>query len=647
MKDLYEYLQLAYSDPINLNDATSEDLLSLYILNQRQVQNFMDYRDTNGPLLSIYELQAIAGFDVVTIHKLLPFVITEERRFDTRSLLKRIAQEDNKVLIFRSERTLEEAQGFKKEVSDTDGVSPPRFDGDRNKLYARFRTSKSKDFSIGLTMEKDAGERFNFDNGVKRYGPDFLSYHLYFENQGRWKTVVLGDYNIQLGQGLILGAGFNPGKGSETITTIRRPNTGIRPYTSVLESGFFRGGAATYSLGNIDLTGFYSNHFLDAGIQSDSTLTDLDEFISSIQQSGLHRTNTELNSKDQVREEVIGSNLTYNSRNRNFTLGFSFVNSEYNIPLLRRPNDYNQFEFQGGHNYTGSLFSNFLWQNLNLFGETAISKSGGIGAIGGLIASLSDEISVSLVLRNYQRNFHSFYGNAFGESSRNINEKGIYWGLKISPWRQITFTAYYDYFRFPYLRYRSEAPSDGHEYLARLTFRPRKDFRIYAQYRQESKERNTDLIANLQLLARGIKRNYLINLDYEPNDVISLKSRVQWSDFTIQDELTHGFALIQDFNFTINKLKIGTRFVLFDSDDFDNRQFAYEKDVLYAFSIPAYSGVGIRNYLLLQYALGKKTTIWFRIARTRRNDTNEIGSAPNKIDANHKTDLKFQIRYKI
>lgn len=646
-EDLYESLLLLYTSPLNLNTATVDDLAGLYILAPNQVKNLVDYRAANGQLISIYELQAIPGFDLVSIRKLLPFVSVEEKKSDTRSILQRIVEEKNKFLLIRTERTIEESEGYRRNETDSTAGLSPKYSGDRNKVYSRFRASKSKDFSIGFTMEKDAGEQVSFDKTHKRYGPDFLSYHVILENQGNWKSIAFGDYQIQLGQGLLFGAGFNPGKGSETITTIRRTSTGIRPYSSVLESGFFRGGAVTYTLGHFDLTGFYSHQFVDANIQNDTTVSESDEFISSIQATGFHRTEAELINKDQVREQVGGGNITYHTANRNGSVGLSIVNTRYNVPLTKRPTSYNQFEFGGKQNYAGSLFSNFLWQNLNFFGEVAISKSGGTGAIGGLIASLSNRIAISLVLRNYQRDFHSFYGNSFGESSRNINEKGIYWGLKFSPLRKLFFTAYYDRFKFPWLRFRAEAPSKGYEYLVRLNFRPVSNLSLYGQIRQESKERNSNRDNNLQLLSFGTKRNYLLNLDYQPNDIISIKSRLQWSEFSFEGKRTDGFAIIQDFNFKIGKIKIGTRFALFDVDDFENRQFAYEKDVLYAFSIPAYSGVGIRNYLLFQYRLSNKLTFWARFSRTTRNDLDRIGSGLDEINGNHKTDLKLQVRYKL
>jgi hypothetical protein len=589
--------------------------------------------------LSIYELQAIPTFDIQIIRKILPFITLDNQPLEHRPLIQRIIEEENNFLLMRVKRTLEKSSGFK---ANEDSLAP--FPGDRNKIYTRYRVSRFNDFSIGFTMEKDAGEEFDFDGSKKRYGPDYLSYHLMLENLGKFKSMLIGDYQIQLGQGLLLGAGFNPGKGAETITTVRRSSNGIRPYTSVLESGYFRGAAATYSLGQIDLTGFYSNFLQDGNIEIDSISGD--EFVSSIQVSGNHRTPSELDNKDRVREEVIGTNLTYRSVRNDFQVGMTFINTKYDMPIFKKPNTYNQFEFDGARNNNVGAFGSYLWQNLNFFGEVAMSESGGLGMVGGMIASLSNQLAISIVLRNYHRDFHAFYGNAFGETTRNINERGIYWGAKITPSRKVILTAYYDKFSFPWLKIGVGVPSQGFEYLARLTILPAKNVLVYGQFRQEGKDRDIDSGSNLQLIEQGVKDNYLINLDYKPTSWVDLKSKVQWSRFNFLDLASHGFAIIQDLNFIIGKIKISTRFALFDTDNFDNRQFAYEKDVLYALSIPAYNGVGIRNYFLFQYKVNRKITFWLKVARTTRNDVESIGTGLTEINEDHKTDITFQTRYK-
>lgn len=646
--ELYEALLLYYSNPLSLNKATREDLKSLYILSPYQVSSILDYRQQFGDFLSIYELQAVPGLDQATIYKMLPFVSVRDEGLaaDNRPLLKRILSEPNNYLLLRYERTLEEKKGYTTPVIAPGETPPSRYAGSSGKHYARFRVSHPRDFSLGITAEKDAGEEYTWDPETSRYGADYYSFHFQLMNKGRLKNLVVGDYQIQYGQSLLLGAGFTVGKGSETITTVRRSNLGIRPYTSVLETDFFRGAAATYELSKqFELTTFYSRLPQDAIVQNDSVET-FQDFISSIQSSGFHRTPSEITAKDQILEQTYGGTLLYKDKIDNLQLGLNVVVNDFEVPLIRRDALYNKFEFRGTDNYNTGVFFNYVWQNVSLFGEAARSKSGGIGAVGGAIISLTPQLETSIVLRNYDRDFHSFYGRAFGETTtRNINERGWYWGLKYKPSRKYEFSAYFDQFAFPWLKFGINAPTTGYEYLLRANYKPSRNILLYGQFRQQAKYDNlTGQEEPIDFPLNGIKRNYLLNLDLKVCDNLGFKSRVQWSDYRFDDEFTNGYAIMQDVYLTYWKFRLSTRMAIFDTDDFENRQYAYERDVLYAFSIPAYSGVGTRYYLLLQYGVTRNIDLYARIARSSFRDRETVGSSLEEIDGNIKTDVKFQVR---
>ena len=59
---------------LDLNHADASDLAALGLLTEIQVQQFILYRKFLGKLLSLYELQAIPGWDLSTIREVLPFV---------------------------------------------------------------------------------------------------------------------------------------------------------------------------------------------------------------------------------------------------------------------------------------------------------------------------------------------------------------------------------------------------------------------------------------------------------------------------------------------------------------------------------------------------------------------------------------------
>ncbi len=643
-EDIYESLLVYYIQKLNLNKASKEELATLYILNPTQLQDFIQYRSDFGKLLSIHELQVIPSFNLSTIQQLLPFVTVEESSAVTKPFHKRVMEAENSNLLLRYKSRLEQQVGYKNS-SSSDSVKslPPRYLGDRNKLYGRLRTHRKGDFSFGFTFEKDEGETVSFQKNQN--GFDFYSYHLLMENKLGFNKIMMGDFQLQVGQGLIFGAGFNPGKGAETINSTKRNTLGFRPYTSVLETGFFRGVGLSKAFRKWELLAFYSRLKQDGTIRSDTTFSDFDEFVNSIQKTGLHRTENELRNMNRVNEASFGGVIHFKP-NRNLSLGLAALRSSYSTPLQRTPNNYNQFEFQGDRNHIQSIFGQYNWQNIVVFGEVAQSKSSGIGGVGGLISSLSKKIDLAMVFRNYEKNFHSFYGNSFAESSRNINEKGVYWGLSIAPNHRHKINLYYDWFRFPWLRYGTEAPSDGNEWLIRYTYKPAKSVLLYAQLRQQTKQVNRP-IKNLNTLTDQTRYNYLFNVTYALSPNLELKTKVQGSHQTEAGLFTKGFAILQDIMFKVWVLKVNARAALFDTDNFDNAQYVYENDVLYAFSIPAYSGRGIRNYVMIRFDPLKRVSMWVRYGRFTYRDREKVGSGLELSDGNTSSEIKVMARIKI
>lgn len=636
-QELYENIALILSNPINLNKATAEQLRFLNLLSEYHVQNLLKYREEYGDMLSVYELQAVPGFDLPTINKIIPFV-TVDNATTQGSLWKRIRKEENNYLIIRYDRTLESKAGFSESASDE-----TRFRGNENEMYVRFRTSRPGDFSVGFTIEKDAGEEISWNTSQHQYGLDFNSFHAQLQNKGKLKNMIIGDYQTQFGQGLLLGGSFGYGKGSETVMTIRRSNLGFLPYTSVNEAGYKRGAAITYGLNSsFSLSSFYSFAWRDATL----VLDDSDAaFVSSFQTTGLHRNENEIANRQQIQEQNYGAVLNF--QKKSIDAGIIINAIHFNTPVNRSPQPYNQFTFAGHNANNVGIFLNYTLQNITLFSEAAKTLNEGYGLTAGILGSITTKLDIALHIRHYQRNFYSLYSNAFAESSLPQNESGIYWGWKYTWNRKFSASGYADLFKFPWLRYRSYSPSDGHEWLLRFTYQPSKNVTIYAQAREESKTRNISTEQNnLYHTAAGTKRNYWINCDYGLTQTIKFKTRAQFSTFENGGISSNGMALIQDISIDVGRLTLTGRYALFDTDDYDNRQYVYERDVWLAYSLPAYSGVGIRNYLLAEYTLSKQLSFWIRVAHTRYSDREEIGSGADTIEGDTKNDIRVQARIK-
>ncbi|QOI98480.1 MAG: helix-hairpin-helix domain-containing protein [Flammeovirgaceae bacterium] len=638
-EELYENLALLLSNPININTANTEQLRFLNLLTEAQVQSLVNYRTENGPLISMYELQAVPGFEVPDILRITPFFIVSNPAtgFD-RSFLKRITQSDNSYFIMRYDRTLETKAGFTNSVSESQ-----QFKGKEDKLYLRFRSARPGDYSFGFTMEKDAGEQMAWSSSKKQYGFDYNSFHAQVLNKGRVKNLIVGDYQAQFAQGLLLGGNFGFGKGGETVTTVRRSNLGFMPYTSVNELGYLRGAAVTYELHkNIFVSSFYSNAFRDASIADDSTEQ---SFAAAFQTTGLHRNEAELSSRKRIREQQYGVIINY--RIRQTEAGFIFNHIDYNLIISRTPRAYNQFAFSGNGLDNIGIFLNHTVKNFTFFSEAGKTLNRGYGVVAGLLGSITQQFDLVLHFRNYQRNFYSLYANAFAEGSLPINEGGIYWGWKYRWNKKYNVAGYADLFHFPWLRYRSYTPSDGHEWLLRFTYQPVRSVLLFVQVREESKVRNLSTSeSNLYLTGEGIKRNLWLNADYGLGTKLRLKTRAQFSSYIINNRKTYGMALLQDVAINFGRLSVTARYALFDTDDYDNRQYVYERDVWLAYSLPAYSGIGIRSYILAEYGLSRRLSIWLRWARTTYTHQEVIGSGADAITGNKRNDLRMQVRFR-
>ncbi|WP_111669459.1 ComEA family DNA-binding protein [Algoriphagus litoralis] len=648
-ESIYEVLLQLYLNPLDINKADAEVLQATYLLNPSQIGSLINYRNTYGPLLSPYELQAVPEFDLVTIENLLPFITLGTSGLKSKKFWDRVRDEEQAYVLFRHQRTWEKRRGFSPADTSSNGTLSSRYLGDPNTVYLRFRIQHARDFSMGVTLDKDAGEQFTWDGKTGRFGFNFFSFHFTRYYVGKWKTIALGDFQASFGQGLIFGAGYTLGKGAETVPTVRRSSIGILPYTAALEFGYFRGIGLTRQFKNWQAS-FIASHVARDGrisIARDSLDSD-NETISSFSQSGLHRTQSELSTKNQFQETSLGGNTQYAHPSGKFQVGANALFTRFSRPWLRTPQIYNRFEFAGQSNLVSSLYFNYNWKNFFLFGESALSQSGGSGTVLGFVSSLSKQVDFSLLWRNYDKDFHSFYSSGFSENTRPINERGVYMGIQIKPEKRWKINAYYDFFNFPWLRYRVYAPSKGYEWLARISYQPSRNLIAFIQIREEQKDRNLSDSGEpaLPYLVKPVNKiNGLLSLETHVTKDFFLRSRILMSRVKIEDKISHGLMILQDVQYGQKNWRLTGRIALFDAETYDNRLYAFENNVLWTFSIPAFSGQGMRYYLLGQYQFTPKLTAYLRFARTSYTDREVISSGLQTIEGPNQTDTALMIRY--
>lgn len=639
--DLFNF----YDNPLNLNLATEEDLIRLHLLTDVQVVSLLNYRKFYGDFITIYELAAIDELDQNTIEMVLPFVTVNKVDRDDFKWKDAIRYSRHEI-IARYQNTFEEKEGYIIKPDSVLAESPnSQYLGSSDKLYLRYRNRYKDRLSWGFTAEKDAGEQFF--KGTQKQGFDFYSGHLFVRKIWKLNAVALGDYQVNFGQGLTMWSGFGIGKSADVMNG-KRYATGLRPYTSVNESRFLRGGAANFQNEKIDLTVFGSVKKIDANINSGDTLNGFDNSFTSFQISGFHRTPGELEKKNTLRESIVGGEFAL--KGNNYRIGVSSVYTSYDQPLIIDTTGYKKYKFSGSQLLTTGLNYRFYIRKLTIFGETAASDNLKFGTVNGLSWHVDPRLDLLLIYRNYDKSFQSLYSTGFGESSDNTGERGLYIGAQARINKKVSVNAYYDQFKFTYYKWLTNDLSHGREYFGQINYKASRNANFYVRLRNKVTQRNTkDDVEGIKGQEFIRKNTIRVNYDQRINWQWSFKTRFEWVNHFYGDQKSKGVMFFQDVKFRLRKIPLTLygRYAIFDTDNYDSRIYAYENDLLGVFSIPSYYYKGIRTYLMFKYDLGRKIDLWLRWDVFSYANRDSISSGLEEIQGSERTTIKMQLKIKL
>lgn len=632
-------------NPINLNSTNTEQLEKLIFLSDFQIENLLNHVASTGGMLTIYELQLIDGYTIDVIKKLLPFVKVEEVKEREKVKIHNVLKYGMHKIIPQAQFIIQTQEAYKP-VHDTILAESPNkvFQGDRMKYLLRYRFNyKSKVFA-GITMEKDAGEKFAFNNNY--YGFDYYSAHFQINDIGKLKTLTVGDFQAKFGQGLVMWSGFGMGKSSDVLN-IRKKAQGIRRYTSTDENKFYRGVGTTFKFNDFEITAFASRKKIDANLEYNDTIdSDLAE-ITALQNTGYHRTISEIEDKNVIGESVIGGNISY--KHNIFKIGLNSIYYQYDAIINKSDNAYNYFELNENNNFNLSIDYTLFYKKISFFGEAATDKNYGTAFLNGLILDIVPQISFSVLHRYYQKNYTAYYANAFVESSKVNNESGFFYGLIFQPIAKMKISAYADMFKFSWLKSRVNSPSGGVEYLIQTDYYINRRINMYFRWKAETKMNNlpsgSDVIVDVD---RQKKDYFRYHISYSASRMLKLRSRIEFSTYNFNNEYESGFLAYQDVNLILRTVPIGLyfRYAIFETT-YNTRFYEYENDILYSFSVPAYSGRGSRLYFMLKYEILDNIDLRLRYSHFYYRDDDSIGSGLNEITGNLKSEFKIQFTIKL
>ncbi|MDR0420261.1 MAG: helix-hairpin-helix domain-containing protein [Prevotellaceae bacterium] len=630
LEQIYEQFANLLDNPVNLNKATRADLEQLYVLSDFQIASIIEYVKDNGKMISKYELSLIHGFNNEFAESLYPFVTVDSdyeyvAKSDTANFKDMISRGRHQI-IARAKHLLEKQEGYKDDATT-------KFAGSPMSLYVRYTYQYDNRLKWNITTEKDAGEKYL----------DFISGHIQYDSKKTLKRLVVGDFQAQFGQGLVLWNGFGVNK-SVVGTVLRKRARGVYGYTSTDENKYFRGVASNLEFNRFNLSMFISYKNRDATI-TDST----NKVFKTLQTTGLHRTDSEISNKNSINETALGGNINYEYKN--LKVGISGLWHRFGADYVRDLQPYNMFELNKSSNFNYSADLQWMWKRIILFAETAFDSNTKNASVIGANFSLEQNIQLSLLYRNYARDYQSLYAQSFGNTSKSQNEEGFFIATIFSPLRNVTLSGYFDIFSFPWLKYRINAPSQGYSYAFRIHYSLNYKTKMYIDVKQKNSNENyTPPDGHITQTVDKSDFHVKYNINYTLFGKLMMQNRLEYSSSKRGNEPREkGFMIFQDaaFHFTAIPLDVSLRYAYFNTDSWNTRIYAYESDMLYSYSVPAYYMKGQRFYLNLQYSLTKRINLWLKASQTRYSNRETTGSGITKIDSNKQTEIKAQIIVKL
>lgn len=642
--DLQEQLEYYIKHPININIANRTQLERLVFLTESDIQALLTHRTKYGDFVSIVELQAVERLDELKKYYLAYFIKVDGELLDDQTPLRQMFKKGKSEILLLHENEFQRRAGYEPERKLN---NQSYYLGSPFRHVLRYRFSYSNKLYIGFAGEKDKGEPY-LNKGFNQF--DFNSFHFFYRHtKGLLQTIAIGDYQVNFGQGLVFGSGISARKSAFVLST-KRSFQELRPYRSLNENEFLRGASAMFKFKRLLFVPFLSAKYISTNFRemSDDLLVEESQF-SSIQLTGLHRTENEILNRNNVFQTIFGGHLAYVFRENR--VGFTLQRTEYDQTLNPGNAPYQLYNFRGKELLNAGLDYNFQIRNLNVFGEIGRSQNDAFAMTSGMLYPIDPRLDIVVLYRNFSRDYMTTYANPFAENSDARNEQGLYSGLSMKLNRKWIFNSYVDINQSNWLRYLNDAPSKGFDLLGEVQYIISKSDQIYFRFRNEVKTRNqAGNTERIDYTANQARSQYRLHAQYKLNDMWSGKSRVEYIEF--ENELSgvqHGVLIFQDLVFTTanRKSQISARIALFNVDTYDARIYATESDVLYQYAVPLFQHAGTRYYMVWHQRLNKRIDCWIKYSNTTYSNVQSISSGLQEIKGNTLSDLRVQIRFTI
>ena len=612
----YDLLCELEQHPMDINQATRGQLEELPFLSAQQIEGIVEHLWRYGRMESLSELAMVRELDYAQRRLLSFFVCVGEEKPDPLPTLKDIAHYGQNELMASARVPYYNRKG------DTEGYLGPKY-----RHWLRWQFTYGDLVKLGFVGSQDAGEPF-FANR-NRWGYDYYSFYLQLRNLRRLESLVVGNYRVSMGMGLVMNNGFSLGK-MAMLQNLGRSSYTLRAHSSRSAGSLF-GAAATIDMGqHLKLTAFASYSPADATLNKDGT-------VASILDTDYHRTETEMSKKHNLHLLKTGGSLRYNAHG--YHLGMNALYTHLDRTLS--PNTatlYRQYYPQGSDFLNLSLDYGYASPKVALSGETATDRKGHLATVNTASLRVTDVLSLMVLQRFYSYAYSSLDAQSYSDGGSVRNESGIYLGLTWHPSQALRLSAYTDYAYFAWAKYQVSQSSYSWDNLLQATWQKRR-WTLTGRYRLRLRQKDDE--TKKHLVNRWEHRGRL-SADYTA--ATGLGGRVQMDGGWSTGEW--GGMVSGTLAYTRRWLRLNGGFGYFHTDSYNSRVYLYELGPLYTYSSQAFYGEGIRYWLMGRASIGKRLTLTAKVGISDYFDRTAIGSSYQQVDASSLSDLDLQVRWK-
>lgn len=616
--ELLELLREFEKHPLNLNEATEEQLAKFPLLNPLQARAIVVLRQKIGAFQSLSELSQIDLIDPA----LLPILMNY---FTVQSMKK------------TQQWTISSRSRFSRKFDEFHGTQDSAMAAAPTKTYHRLDIGFGDKLRAGLLLEKDRGER-RFD--------DLMIYFFSYHNRTTGNKLILGNYRLEFAQGLVFGDPYGYYKGAAANHWAIRRSRELLEYTIVDENASLYGVSAKLCFKIYQLFLFLSHNKLDASLNSEGK-------IKNFYDSGLHRTSSELAKKDQLLEQLGGTRIVIKPT-ASFSLGMTYYRARYSPAIAMQDDNFYRFAMNGKTNFVIGTDFHLTSRLFHWFGEIARSQSPNPSLITGMLLQIRPfEFVISY--RNYSKRYINLHGYGFGERGEHPqNERGLFWGTQFAPSSRLKFTFYFDQFAFPWRTYLIAMPASGNDAMLQAEYRPLKHVKLTLQYHYEQKDHQ---ISEIQQIVPKINHRGRSQIDAKIDDHITVRSRIEkkWvnyryfrSNFPNHRQRFTGLLFYQDVMVRLRDyFHLALRLGWFDTVDYESRLYQFEHDVAGILTNQMLYGTGSRHYLWLQWQPHQFLQLSMKLATTEYIRQSGSGSkfAQNLSTSDCNLSFQMEIRW--